>query len=75
MSWKKEETAKIKEALKILGYRVKVKHGIGTGSGWIKAYIPKAIWEQEQRRVEEIIAQASDRPMNENNHISVHWYE
>ena len=75
MTRKQEETKKVKEALKIMPFRVKVRHGIGTASGWIKAYIPKPIWEQERGKVEQIIAQASDRPMTENNHIIVHWYE
>jgi hypothetical protein len=70
-----DETRIVKEALKGLGYRVKVTHGIGTGSGWIKAYIPKPIWEQDRQRVEQMIANAVGRTNEDNNRIVVHWYE
>ena len=75
MTRKQEETKKVKEALKSLSYRVKVRHGTGTGSGWIKAYIPKRVWESERKQVETLIAEATQRPMTEYNHILVHWYE
>ena len=75
MTRKQDETRKVKEALKILPYRIKVRHGTGTGSGWIKAYIPKNLWESERKMVETIIAKASDRQMEEYNHILVNWYE
>ncbi len=75
MTRKQEETKKVKEILKLLPYRIKVRHGIGTGSGWIKAYIPKNVWELERKNVELLIATATTRPMTEDNHILVHWYE
>ncbi|MDP2218494.1 MAG: hypothetical protein Q8J68_14550 [Methanolobus sp.] len=75
MTRKQEETGKVKAALKYLPYRIKVRHGIGTGSGWIKIYIPRAVWEIENRRVEVLVADAVDRPHTENNHILVTWYE
>ena len=75
MTRKQEETRKVKEVLKNLPYRVKVKHGTGTGSGWIKAYIPKNVWELEKKSVETLIAEATQRPMTEYNHILVYWYE
>ncbi len=75
MTRKQEETKKVKEALKSLPYRVKVRHGTGTGSGWIKAYIPKICWPLDSQKVETLIAEATQRPMTEYNHILVHWYE
>jgi len=75
MTRKQEETLKIKEALKCLAYRVKVRHGTGTASGWIKVYIPKAIWAMECQKVEMLIAEVTQRPMTEYNHILVYWYE
>jgi len=74
MNRKQQETAKIKVALKALPYRSKVRHGTGTGSGWIKVYIPRKIWETEHRQVENMIAQATDRHGSE-NYIIVMWYE
>ena len=75
MTRKQEETRKVKVALKNLPYRTKVRHGTGTGSGWIKVYIPRAIWEVEERQVESLVADATDRPHTENNHIMISWYE
>ncbi len=72
---KQEETKKVKEALKSLPYKIKVRHGIGTGSGWIKAYIPKVVWDAENKKVEMLIAEATMRPMADYNHILVRWYE
>ena len=48
---------------------------IGTASGWIKAYIPKSIWGLERKSVETLIAEVTMRPMTDDNHILVHWYE
>jgi len=76
MTRKQEETKLVKEVLKVLPYRVKVRHGTGTGSGWIKAYIPKTLWEKERQNVEVLIAKATHRSGNwEINHILVQWYE
>ena len=77
MTRKQQETKAVKEALKSLPYRVKVRHGIGTGSGWIKIYIPKKIWinENELRKVENLAAAATGRPLVGENHIIVMWYE
>ena len=75
MTKKQEETQKVKTALKILSYHVKVRHGIGTGSGWIKVYIPRNIWDIDRRKVEALVAEATSRPITENNHILIDWYE
>ena len=75
MTRKQEETRKVKVALKNLPYRTKVRHGTGTASGWIKVYIPRAIWEKEERQIESLVADATDRPHTENNHIMISWYE
>ena len=75
MTRKQEETKKIKEILKFLPYRIKIRHGIGTGSGWIKVYIPKSVWELEKKNVELLIATALARPIMGENYILVNWYE
>lgn len=72
MTRKQEETKKVKEILKPLPYRIKVRHGT---HGWIKAYIPKAVWELERKNVELLIAIATMRPTAGENYILVHWYE
>lgn len=75
MTRKQEETKAVKHALRHYPHRVKIRHGTGTASGWIKAYIPRAIWEEEKKVVEIIIAAATHRGLDENNHILVTWYE
>ena len=75
MGYKIDQTRIIKQALKGLGYRIKVRHGTGTSSSWIRAYIPKPVWEQDRQRVEHIIANAINRTNEDNNRIVVHWYE
>ncbi len=75
MTKKQEETKKVKEALKSMPYRVKIRHGKGTSSGWIKAYIPKRVWEAERKVIEAIIANITGRQGLEENRISVQWYE
>ena len=76
MTRKQQETKAVKEALKSLPYRVKVRHGIGTGSGWIKVYIPRKLWEAEHKQVETLVAAAVDRPVRfGENYIIVMWYE
>ena len=72
---KAEETQYIKNCLKDFLYRIKVQHGKGTASGWIKAYIPKDKWEADHRLVELRIQLATNRPDTENNHIVVCAYE
>ena len=75
MTRKQEETKLVKAALKKLPYRTKVRHGLGTGSGWIKVYIPKKIWVGEHKIIEHLVANAVSREMNDYNHILVSWYE
>jgi len=72
---KTEETQRIKNCLKDFPYRIKVRHGKGTASGWIKAYIPKSRWQADHRLVELRIQLATSRPDTENNHILVDSYE
>ncbi len=75
MSYKIDQNKEIREALHILNYRYKVRHGKGTSAAWVKIYIPKSVWARDEKMVEQIVAQALGRTTEDNNHIAVYWYE
>jgi len=41
MNERTAESNKIKQAINIMGIRVKVRHGVGTSHGWLYVYVPK----------------------------------
>ena len=65
------ETQVVKEALKILPYQTRIRHGVGTGKGWIKIYIPEEVWEGEWQNVERMVTEITGR-QPENNRIIVY---
>jgi len=75
MAKQRQETSIVKEALKALPYRTKVRHGKGTARGWIHIYLPRSIWNRDRRYVEGIIAQKLGRNQVTENRIMVAWYE
>jgi hypothetical protein len=69
---RRAESSAVKTAIKKLGIRAKVSHGVGTAWGWLYVYVPKGT---DHKMILPVVQKVTGRHNEYDGNISIFNYE